>query len=126
MGIYSADKCYTGHPDFPMVCVGYDYELCCDCCGAECDEDELFDVDGEMYCEDCLVDSLDSYDIKNSPVYDDDGDLVDYCVYCGSKDEDLYMVENDICCGHCACTEYYKKITDNDIDAALECYFDRY
>ena len=125
MGVCNADKCYTGHPDFPMVCVGYDYDLCCDCCEAERDESELYAVDGEMLCRDCLIEGLEAYDIDESPVYDEEGDVINYCVYCGAEDEDLYIVDNEVCCVECACSSY-NKITDSDIDAALERYFDRY
>ncbi len=37
----------------------------CDCCGERIQDDYLFDIDGDLYCEECLVDqfrrSTDSY-----------------------------------------------------------------
>ena len=125
MGIYSADKCYIRHPDFPMECVGYDIELCCDCCGEVCDRSELYDVEDEMYCEDCIADGLDLYDLEKSSIYDDNGDLVDYCVYCGDSSTALYVIEGDVCCKSCACSEYYDRVKDRAINAALEVYLSR-
>ena len=126
MGVISAEGLYAGHPDIGDVCVGYEVEFCCDCCGAERDKSELYDVDGEMLCRDCVVGNLDVYDINESPVYDEDGDVINYCVCCGAEDKDLYMVDNEVCCAECACDSSYNKITDADIEAALERYFDRY
>lgn len=132
MGVISADGLYTGHPDFADVCVGYDVELCCDCCGAECDSRDLYKYDGEMYCADCILENELTYNCEEEPAYyDDEKTVIDCCLCCGCNDRQLYEVEGDegerlVYCGACLLSERYEKITDRDIDVALSRFFDRF
>ena len=82
MGIVSAEGLYTGHPDFDDICVGYEVELCCDGCGKEFEQGELYMVGSDMFCEDCMMEEFEEYDIEKSPAYDEDGDTIYYCEYC--------------------------------------------
>lgn len=123
MGIVRAEGLYTGHPDFEGICVGHEVELCCDCCCREFGQEELYMVGNEMFCAECLMEELEEYDIEKSPVYDEDGDIIDYCEYCGAKDETLYDCEGAdgrcICCLGCVCDNKYEKVSDCDVEYLL-------
>ena len=130
MGIVSAEGLYTGHPDFDDICVGYEVELCCDGCGKEFEQEELYMVGSDMFCEDCMMvrglydGKFEEYDKEESPAYNEDNEVIDYCEYCGAEDETLYDCEDDdgrcICCLGCACDNKYEKVSDSDIEYLLE------
>lgn len=128
MGIASAEGLYTGHPDFEDICVGYEVELCCDYCGKEFEEDELFNNDGDMVCADCLAEDFEDYDSEKSPIYYEDAEteVVKCCNYCEGVEKKLYIFDGfDICCKSCACREYYNNISDDMIGEAISRYYER-
>ena len=130
MGIVKIEKLYTGHTDLGVECMGYNVELCCDCCGRTCHVDDLYERgDGDMYCYACILADEKTYDSEKNPVYYGDGrTVIDCCQSCGCGGS-LYEVEVDgeriVYCGSCLLDEMHEQVEDKAIEEALESYFDR-
>lgn len=128
MGIINAEKLYTGHPDFKDVCIGYDADLCCDCCGEEYDQEELYRIDNQMLCKNCILSDEKEYSTKNK-IFDENNDVVNYCMFCGCKNKKLYIYtdaaqEETVACGDCLAENKYAKVSDDDVSRELSSYLD--
>lgn len=128
MGIVRIEGLYTGHPDFSDVLVGYETELCCDCCGEEYDQSELYFVDGQMLCGKCILDDEEEYDVSEG-LTDEDGEIIKCCEYCSYKGNHSgklyrYALEEEILviCGNCLLNEKYETVSDSEVSAELELY----
>lgn len=90
----------------PMGCIHCGREhtpyYYCDECQYE--TDELYELDGEMLCEECFLEKF------TSKICDDMDDSV--CESCGEEYEELYEDEDGWLCEHCLLEKYRINLED--------------
>lgn len=133
---------YTHSTTENISCCSNSSQYYCYKCDCSLNEDEVYWVGDDAYCEDCCMycDKCHEYEDKDKGEWVGDDWYCDYCLpdvaeqcdECGEwvSNEDCYYANNNVYCSNCAdrllfccpeCGEYYEKTDGMKIENTLYC-----